>query len=49
MHDADMIFKFEHELRRATDVPKAVQFARSQLMQDARRLNYNILLLEGYV
>ena len=47
MHHSNLSFTFSHELRHVTDVRKAVQFARYQLMQDAARLHYNILLSEG--
>ena len=47
MHESDMSFKFVHELRRETDLRKAVQFARYQLMQEAARQNYNIMIVEG--
>lgn len=47
MHDCDMSFKFVHDLRRETDLRKAVQFARHQLLQEASRRNYNIMIVEG--
>lgn len=47
MHDCDMSFKFVHDLRRETDLRKAVQFARHQLLQEASHRNFNIMIVEG--
>lgn len=49
MHSVDMHFKFVHELRRVSDMRKAVQHARHQLMQEAARQNYNVMIVEGCV
>ena len=47
VHDTNLTFQFVHELRGAEDLRKAVQYARAHLMQDAVRLEYNVLLSEG--
>ena len=44
-----MSFKFGHDIRRVTDLRKAILYARCQLMQEAHRQNYNIMVVEGYV
>ncbi|KAJ3552435.1 hypothetical protein NM688_g4152 [Phlebia brevispora] len=48
MHNTNIHFKFVHDLRHVTDLRRAVQHARYQLMQEAVRRNYNIMLLEGW-
>lgn len=47
MHHTNVTFTFAHELRDVADLQKAVQFARHKLMQEAVRLQFNILLSEG--
>lgn len=47
MHESTMRYTFVHEIRHARDLRKAVEYARYRLMQEAQRLNYNILLVEG--
>ena len=49
MHDSNMSFTFAHDIRRAADLRKAIQYARYQLMREASRRNYNIMIVEGYV
>lgn len=48
VHNTNLTFKFTHDLQGPDEVRKAVQYARARLMQDAVRLNYNVLLSEGY-
>ena len=48
VHSTNLTFKFTHDLQGADELRKAVQHARARLMQDAMRLNYNVLLSEGY-
>lgn len=47
VHGADVTVKFVHELRGAEDLRKAVLYARARVLQDAARLNCNVLLSEG--
>lgn len=47
-HHANISYRFVHDLRAATDLRKAVQLARCQLLQDANRLKCNVLLSEGW-
>lgn len=47
MHHTNTTFTFTHELRDIADLQKAVLFARHKLMQEAVRLQFNILLSEG--
>ena len=46
-HHANISYRFVHDLRAATDLRKAVQLARRQLLQDANRLKCNVLISEG--
>ena len=48
MHDTNMSFTFVYDIRRVTDLRKAILYARHQLMQEAFQQNYNIMILEGY-
>lgn len=48
VHNTNITYKFIHDLQNADEVRKAVQYARARLIQDAIRLDYNVLLSEGW-
>ncbi len=49
MHETNILVSVQHELRSVAELRKAVLFARHQLLREASKLHYNVLLMEGYV
>ncbi|KAI0803056.1 hypothetical protein BC629DRAFT_1438147 [Irpex lacteus] len=48
MHETNILVSVQHELRSVAELRKAVLFARHQLLREASKLHYNVLLMEGW-